>query len=221
MDERPLAPGTFNAAGALDAGQKQMLSNASDALDVRIARRVRERREELGLNLDRLAELSGVSRAMISRIERAESSATAVLLAKLCEGLGITLSGLMADAERPPHAVARRAAQPTWRDPQTGYVRRLISPAQTGSAVELVEVELPVGARISYGAKRSLAYDEHIYVFVGRLSLTIGAELLELRAGDCVHLTLDRGTTFQNRSGQNVRYLVALKTEARTRDTAF
>ena len=117
-------------------------------VDQAIARRVRERREQLGWSLERLAGLSGVSRAMISRIERAENSATAALLSKLCFGLGITLSSLMADAERPPHSVVRRTQQRSWRDPETGYGRRMVSPAQTGSAVEIAEVDLPAGAPV-------------------------------------------------------------------------
>ena len=184
-------------------------------LDERIAQRVLERRSELGLSLDQLSELSGVSRAMISRIERAESSATAVLLSKLCDGLGITLSGLMADVERPPHALTRRAAQPVWRDPETGYVRRILSPARTGSAVELVEVVLPAGARVHYGKPPFLAYDQHIYLLAGRLSLSLGDEPLDLRTGDCVHMTLERGATYEIRTSRDVRYLVALKTEPR------
>ena len=187
------------------------------ALDERIAQRVLERRAELGLSLEQLSELSGVSRAMISRIERAESSATAALLAKLCAGLGITLSGLMADIERPPHAVARRNAQPVWHDPETGYVRRMLSPAATGSRVELVEVTLPAGAVVAYDTPPFLAYDQHVYVLAGRLSLTLGDEPLSLKAGDCVHMTLERGATYANRSARDVRYLVALKTEPRVR----
>jgi transcriptional regulator with XRE-family HTH domain len=184
-------------------------------VDQAIARRVRERREQLGWSLERLAGLSGVSRAMISRIERAENSATAALLSKLCFGLGITLSSLMADAERPPHSVVRRTQQRSWRDPETGYGRRMVSPAQTGSAVEIAEVDLPAGTRVSYEAPPFLAYDQHILVLAGRLTLTFGNEKLHLSAGDCVHMTLESGATFENRTAREVRYLVVLKTEPR------
>ncbi|MEK9970656.1 MAG: helix-turn-helix transcriptional regulator, partial [Ferrovibrio sp.] len=57
---------------------------------------MKARREEQGLSLADLAERSGVSKAMISRIERREASPTAALLGRLCAGLDITLSGLMA-----------------------------------------------------------------------------------------------------------------------------
>src|SRR6266516_615508 len=63
-------------------------------LNQRIAQRVRELRAAQGLSLDALASKSGVSRSMISLIERGESSPTAVVLEKLAAGLGVTLPAL-------------------------------------------------------------------------------------------------------------------------------
>ena len=68
-------------------------ATASD-LNERIAERVRELRSGQGLSLDALATKSGVSRSMISLIERGESSPTAVVLEKLAAGLGVMLASL-------------------------------------------------------------------------------------------------------------------------------
>src|SRR3954463_11206021 len=88
-----------------------------------IGRRVGQRRAALGLSLDETAAKSGVSRAMVSRIERGEVHASAVVLDRLCAGLGVSLSALFArEAEVPP--LLRRAEQPVWRDPAAGYLRR-------------------------------------------------------------------------------------------------
>ncbi len=184
-------------------------------LDARIAQRIGARRSELRLSLDGLSEISGVSRAMISRIERAESSATAVLLAKLCNALGMTLSGLMADAERPPYAIAKRDAQVAWRDVEAGYVRRMVSPSATGSAIELVEVELPPGVRVVFDTPPAIPYEQHLLIVDGRLALTTGAERLELNAGDCIFMIVNGGVTFENRTTERVRYLVALSSDPR------
>jgi len=54
-----------------------------------VAQRVRELRATQGLSLEALADRSGVSRSMISVIERGESSPTAVVLAKLAAGLSV------------------------------------------------------------------------------------------------------------------------------------
>src|SRR5262244_156335 len=66
---------------------------ASD-LNQRIAERVRELRARQGLSREALASKSGVSRSMISVIERGESSPTAVVLEKLAAGLGVMLASL-------------------------------------------------------------------------------------------------------------------------------
>ena len=90
-------------------------------MERRIADGIRKRREQIGISANDLAERSGVSRAMVSKIERLEVSPTAVLLGRLCNALGITLSSLIASAEsKAGQPVARAAEQPVWRDPGTG-----------------------------------------------------------------------------------------------------
>src|SRR5690242_13281623 len=103
-----------------------MQETASD-LNQRIAERVRELRGARALSLDALAGRSGVSRSMISLIERGESSATAVVLEKLAAGLGVPLASLFdapgaaAGAATSNSPVSRRADQPQWQDPGSGY----------------------------------------------------------------------------------------------------
>jgi transcriptional regulator with XRE-family HTH domain len=117
----------------------------------RIASRVRQIRAERGLSLEALAEGSGVSRSMISLIERGESSPTAAVLDKLAAGLGVTLASLFAEKDSAGASpLARRADQRVWRDPDSGYMRRNLSPAGFSSPIELVEVVLPPGARVAY-----------------------------------------------------------------------
>jgi transcriptional regulator with XRE-family HTH domain len=180
-------------------------------LDKQIGDRVRSRREELGLSLEELSVCSGVSRSMISKIERVESSGTAVLLSKLCSGLGLTLSGLMADVERPVRAVIRRKEQVTWRDPESGFTRRIVSPPQSGSALEIVEIELPPGARVGFEAWKTRAYEQHVVVLDGTLSLTMAKEWVDLKPGDCAKMSVKTDNRFENRSKKVVRYLVIIK----------
>src|SRR2546425_11139719 len=113
-------------------GKSIMEETASD-LNQRIAERVRELRAAHGLSLDALAGKSGVSRSMISLIERGESSPTAVVLEKLAAGLGVMLASLFdapASAAPAPSGgpVARRGDQPQWKDPASGYPSRNVSP---------------------------------------------------------------------------------------------
>ena len=93
---------------------------------------MRAAREAQGLSASALAERSGVSRAMIAKIERAEAQPTAALLGRLSGALGLTLSELVARAEHADRRLARAAEQPTWTDPDSGYTRRALSPAAAG-----------------------------------------------------------------------------------------
>src|SRR5690349_4207921 len=115
----------------------------STMVSLPLAATVRRAREARGLSVAALAEASGVSRAMIAKVERDDAQPTAALLGRLSGALGLTLSELVAQAERSDATrLARAADQPTWTDPATGYVRRAISP-HAGGPLELVEVDLP------------------------------------------------------------------------------
>ena len=97
-------------------------SGAPSALHERLAARVRELRAARGFSLDELATRSGVSRSMISLIERGESSPTAVVLDRLASGLGVMLLSLFdaSTAVQPPSTGTRDlpraiAASTHWR----------------------------------------------------------------------------------------------------------
>lgn len=180
----------------------------------RIARRVRELRSARGLALDELATHCGVSRSMISLIERGESSPTAVLLEKLAAGLGVPLSSLF---EPPPEAaspVSRRADQLSWRDPASGYVRRNVSPSGVHAPAQIVEVSFPAGARVAYdAAARSPRVHQQIWVLEGSIDITLGDETHRLATGDCLAHVLDQPIEYHNPTDRRARYAVVLATE--------
>ncbi len=180
-----------------------------DQLTASLADVVREARAARGLSANALAEASGVSRAMIAKIERAEVQPTAALLARLSSGLGLTLSELVARAEDAGRRLARRAEQPVWTDPETGYRRRALSPV-SGGALELVEVELPPGAEVSYPADARVFVDQQLWVLEGRLRFVEGETVHELQEGDCLQLGPPAPTAFVNATARACRYLVAL-----------
>ena len=146
----------------------------------------------------------------MSKIERLDVSPTAVLLGRLCNGLGMTLSSLIASAESGPSLpIARASAQPVWRDPETGLRRTMVSPLNTGSRMELVQIELPRGAEVKYGSQHN-AYDQHVWVLHGVLTLTIDQDEVELSAGDCMRTRVDVAVALANRGRSACRYLVAI-----------
>jgi transcriptional regulator with XRE-family HTH domain len=191
---------------------------ASD-LNQRIAERVRELRAGHGLSLDTLAARSGVSRSMISLIERGESSPTAVVLEKLAAGLGVMLASLFdaptAAPQAPRGPVARRDDQPEWQDPASGYLRRNVSPPGVPQPMQIVEVRFPPGGRVAFetGARDARVFQQ-VWVLEGAIDVTLGAERHRLRKGDCLAMQLDRPTMFHNPTRKPTRYAVVIATDA-------
>jgi len=188
-------------------------------VDERLAETLRAEREGRGWSIAQLAERSGVSKAMISKVERGEASPTAALLGRLSGALGRTLSELLARAEAgegegdgaaaPAPRLLRHADQPTWQDPDSRYRRRAVSPP--GSAVQVVEVELPRGRSVAYPADSYTFIEQQIWVLGGTLTFTEGATEHVLQEGDCLRLS-DRPQpcAFANRGRATARYAVVV-----------
>ncbi len=179
-------------------------------IERRLAQRLSRLRAEHGWSLDGLAERAGISRATLSRLERAELSPTAGMLGKLCTVYGWTLSRLLADAEsRPAHLVPARD-QTEWKDPESGYRRRSVSPPAPGLRGELVEVRMPPGATVSFESSPIAGLEHHLWMLEGSLTLEVEGAPFWLRAGDCLRYVLVGPTRFKNSGKREARYLVAM-----------
>jgi transcriptional regulator with XRE-family HTH domain len=186
----------------------------ASAVEQRIAQRVRALRLQAGLSLESLATRCGVSRSMISLIERAEASPTAVVLDKLAVGLGVTLASLFDAPAGPaanPSPVARRTAQPVWADPGSGYQRRSVTPAGVAAPFQIVEVQFPPGARVAYetGARDGHVHQQ-VWLLEGRIDVTTGPDTHRLETGDCLAMRLDAPTAFHNPGRKPARYVVVI-----------
>lgn len=186
-------------------------------VNARIAERVRDLRAARGLSLDALATESGVSRSMISLVERGESSPTAVVLAKLAAGLGVAMASLFDAApvdDVPSGPVARRDDQPEWQDPESGYRRRNVSPPGVPQPMRIVEVLFPAGARVAFdnGTRDARVYQQ-VWVLEGAIDVTVGETRHRLREGDCLAMQLDVPAMFHNPTRKPARYAVVLSSE--------
>jgi transcriptional regulator with XRE-family HTH domain len=181
-------------------------------VDAHLATRIRLEREARGWSLADLAERSGVSRAMINKVERGESSPTAALLGRLSGALGLTMSTLLARAEAASGGrLVRKADQALWQDPATGYVRRQVAPAAGSDlSLDLVHVELPAGAAVAFPAAAFTFVRQIVVVLHGRLTFLEGEATHRLLEGDCLELGPPADCTFRNDSGRTCTYLVGV-----------
>jgi transcriptional regulator with XRE-family HTH domain len=188
------------------SGSSTMVAAVSSG---RMGGRVRELRRGRGLTLEELAGLSGVSRAMISKLERGEKNPTLVVVAKLAEGLGVTLSKLAGIEERREVIVVPRDRRMIIRDSETGFERQLLSPNFVGRGVEFIRNEIPEGSTSGEFPPHRRGVEEHIVVERGSLRAMLGGEEYLLREGDAVYFEADLPRRFDNAGeGECSYYLV-------------
>ena len=176
----------------------------------RLGGRVRELRRGRGLTLEELAELSGVSRAMISKLERGEKNPTLVVAAKLAEGLGVTLSLLVGTEERHEIFVVPRERRMVMRDPETGFERQLLSPNVVGRGVEFIRNEIPEGSNSGEFPPHRRGVEEHIVVERGSLRAILGGEEYLLREGDALYFEADVTHRFDNAGEAKCSYYLVI-----------
>lgn len=191
-----------------------MKEQPASSVNARIAARVRGLRTEHDLSLDALAAKSDVSRSMLSLIERAEASPTAALLDKIAGALGVPLASLFEEGGvGAPDPISRARDRTPWRDPETGYIRRNISPANFPAPLQIVDVVLPAGARVAYDTPaRETSIHQQIWVQEGQIEVTVGRTTHRIAEDDCLAMELDGPIAFRNAKRTAARYVVVIAT---------
>ena len=180
-----------------------------ETVDDRIAHRLASLRSERSRTLNTLARKTGISRATLSRLEHGDISPSASMLNKLCAHYGCTASRLMADAEAAPPTLIRAAEQVIWKDPETHYIRRVVSPPHPNLLGELVEVSLPAGALVSYDVSPLPGLEHHLWMLEGEMALDLGDAHFYLKKGDCLRYVLSGPSRFT--CGEHpARYIIAM-----------
>ena len=178
----------------------------------RLGARVRELRRERNLTLDELAGVSGVSRAMISKLERGEKNPTIVVAAKLAEGLGITLSTLAGMEQRREVIIVPRDKRMVMRDPETGFERQLLSPNFVGPGVEFVQNKIPPGSTSGEFPPHRKGVEEHVVVEHGSLKVILDGEEYLLEGGDALYFEADIPHRFDNAGDGECTYYLVIST---------
>jgi len=178
-----------------------------DVSAARLGERVRALRRERGWTLEYLAERSGVSRAMISKLERGEKNPTLVVAAKVAEGLGVSLSRLVGIEKRRRVVVVPREARMVMRDPETGFERQLLSPRFGG--LEFIRNVVPESSTSGEFPPHRRGVEEYVVVERGRLRVVLGGEEYVLEEGDAAYFEADVAHRFDNAgAGECSYYLV-------------
>jgi transcriptional regulator with XRE-family HTH domain len=181
----------------------------------RLGERVRALRRERGWTLEVLAQRSGVSRAMISKLERGEKNPTLVVAAKVAEGLGMNLSELVGVEEKRKVVVVPRGKGMTMRDPETGFERQLLSPSLGGRGVEFMRNVVPEGSTSGELPPHRRGVEEYVVVERGRLRAVLGGVEYVLEEGDAAYFEADVAHRFDNAGEGECSYYLVIDTKGR------
>ena len=160
--------------------------------------------------MDMLAQQSGVSRSMISKIERGEAKPTTSVLGKLAEALDLSISQLMGGPQVTGTLVVRHADQPKFQEDDTGFERRSLSPLYRGRGIDLVLNTLPPRSRTGPFPSHRGGVEEHLWVQSGSMTILVGDERFDLQAGDFLFYPADREHSFVNDADVPASFIIVI-----------
>ena len=196
-------------AGTRDDGLP--LSDQPDEAGREFGDRVRGLRERAELTLEQLSRLSGVSRAMLSKVERGEKSPTIGVAKRISQALNTSLSFLAGgQEERRAVAIVRKDQRHVFKDGETGFERHLLSPPIAGGGVELLLHHLPAGISTGMLPPYPAGTEKHVVVTDGELVVTIKGTDAHLGTGDALFFEAEVEHSFDNRTSSPCSYYLVI-----------
>ncbi|MEU9289759.1 XRE family transcriptional regulator [Streptomyces sp. NPDC048275] len=171
--------------------------------------RIRAERQARGMALERLGELSGVSRSMVSEVERGTKTPSVLVLDRLATALGTSIARLLDEPVRPGVVILPRARQHVVRDP-SGWERRILSPVLPGTEFEFMRTTLEPGVDAGEFSPHPPGSQEYVAVETGRLRLTVDGVAHLLSAGDSAYFPGDHRHAFANDTDDACVYYLAM-----------
>lgn len=165
--------------------------NPRSEIHARLAASLKEARTAKGLSLDAVAKLSGVSRSMVSQIERGESSPTVATLWNLTQALQVDFAGLLEARETPRIEVIRAEVAPVIGGRGVGVSIRILSPAEAVGVHEVYDLTLAAGGKL-ISDPHGPGCREHLTLLDGAIEVTSGEESQQLSTGDTARYFADR-----------------------------
>ena len=172
---------------------------ADDEISKRLAIRLKTARQSRSLSLEALANLSGVSKSMLSQIERAESSPTVASLWNLTKALDLDFSGLLdgdPNERSPIREVIRAKQTPVVMSKGEGCKIRILSAPESVGDTEIYDLEFESNGILDSDAHRAGCI-ENLTVFSGSLIVTSDGVSEAINKGDTVRYVADRPHSIQ------------------------
>jgi transcriptional regulator with XRE-family HTH domain len=174
-----------------------------------IGTNLRRLRKSHGFSLERLAELSGVSRAMLGQIETGKSVPTVSLLWRVADAFGVPVTTLVDTHQEPATVVLSRDRAQVLVASSGLFFRRILSPAGRTRAPEFFELRIAPRHREQFEAAPA-GTRHNLVVAVGVLTVAIGNEpRIDLEQGDAIAFEASSAFAYENKGSSEVTaYLV-------------
>lgn len=170
----------------------QQVAHGDEAINQSLGKRVKQLRADNKLTLDELAARSGVSRAMLSKVERGEKSPTLPVVVRIAKGLAIPLSQLIGEIPKPASVtVIRSHERLSFRDPESGFERWVLSPDHINNGIELILHRIPPGQSSGDLPPYSGPVTKYITVSEGELTVYVQDRPYTLQTGDTMHFEVN------------------------------
>ncbi|MFK7769607.1 MAG: helix-turn-helix domain-containing protein [Mariniblastus sp.] len=180
-----------------------------EPLNQHVCEQVRELRKSKGWTLEQLASLSGVSRSMISQVERGSANPTLAVAFRIAQAFGVSLADLVegASPQKQIDLVRHDDESAIFRDDSVCKIRTL-SPLNLEKDVEFYEVTLHTKKTLDSAAHFS-GTREFLTVRSGTVRVQSGGEIVELKKGDSAQYTADVAHSIENvGKGEAIMFLV-------------
>jgi len=164
-----------------------------------------------GLTLEDLSRIAGVSKSMLSQIEREKANPTIAITWRLANALGVQISELLSSEVRPVDLIRVVDAHeiPTLPGNHAGYSLRILGPMDLAGKYEWYELTLQPGGELA-----SQAHDpgttEHLTVVTGTVELEVGAEKRKIKHGATARYPADQNHAIRNAGKTEAKALLVV-----------
>ena len=182
-------PGT--ARLAISAQTDFISVMTDDTVLTRIPERLRQARRNKGLSLEAVEKISGVSRSMVSQIERGESNPTVATLWNLTRALDVDFAGLLdGGASEDRIEIVHHLQAPVLEQAGDGCTIRILSAPEDAGRIEIYELIFSDGGRLDSKAHQR-GTREQLIALEGRLEVTSGVAKGTVETGDAARYSAD------------------------------
>ena len=185
--------------------------NSAEDVSRRVCQRIGQLRQEAGWSLDVLSQASGVSRSMLSQIEREQANPTLAVTVKIASAFGLTVAELVDQTHQIPNICVIRESDPghVFREDESCSIRTL-SPLNLEKDVEFYELRLATDGQLA-SSPHFEGTREFLTVQKGSVQVRSATDVTELAKGDSASYRADVAHQITNTGrGEAVVFLVVI-----------